>query len=83
MSKETRRQDHTRYMTHKGRRYSYVYRGILVDVRSGYAHPRQKDQQVVIHCPDIERYTKSTSGVRRFIDKFLSTYNPQPNDYPF
>lgn len=83
MSKVTRRQDHHRFMTHKGPRYDFVYRGILVSVRSGYAHPRIKSQQVVVHYPDIEAYYSSTAKVRRHIDKFLATYREKDNGIPF
>lgn len=63
--------------------YNKVYRGILIEVRSGYANARLKSMQVCVHTPDIERYFKSTAGVRRFIDKFLSEYQPIDNGLPF
>jgi hypothetical protein len=65
---------------------SFVYRGILVEVGEGYAFPRRPKgqvQPVCVHTPDVERYFKSTAGVRRFIDKFLSTYKPVDNGIPF
>lgn len=83
MSSITRRQDHSRFIAHKGPRYSFVYRGVLVSVREGYAHPRIKSQQVVIHFPDIEAWSSNTSGVRRAIDRFLAKYQPIDNGIPF
>ena len=67
----------------KRKPYTKVYRGILIEVRTGYANPRLKSMQVCVHTPDIERYFKSTAGVRRFIDKFLSSYYPVDNGIPF
>jgi len=62
---------------------NFIYRGILVEVRGGYAHPRIRNQSVCVHTPDIERYFRSTAGVRRFIDKFLAEYKPVNNGIPF
>jgi len=68
------------------------YRDVLIEVNSVYALP---GYPVVVHTPDVERYFKSTAGVRSTIDKVLAkkTYSgawvdglwvsPDPNDMPF
>lgn len=57
-----------------------MYRGILIQVNGPYSMGKYK---VVVHTPDVERYFKSTAGVRRAIDKFLSSHNPVDNGIPF
>ena len=64
-----------------GKSKTFVYRGILVEVNGPYS--MGKTTSVVVHTPDVERYFRSTAGVRRFIDKFLSTYKPVDNGIPF
>ena len=59
----------------------FVYRGILVQINGPYSIGTTRC--VVVHTPDLERYFISTAGVRRFIDKFLSTYKPVDNGIPF
>jgi hypothetical protein len=59
---------------------SFIYRGIFVDINGAYSF---RERNAVVFTPDIERYFKGTSGVRSFIDKFLSTYKPEPNGIPF
>lgn len=71
----------------KRNKTTFIYRGILVEVGEGFAivdgKPKGRVQPVCVHTPDIERYFKSTAGVRKFIDKFLSTYRPVDNGIPF
>jgi hypothetical protein len=54
------------------------YRGIMIGINSVYSW---KNCRVVVFTPDIERYFKNLSGVKAFIDSFLSRYI-EP-DYPF
>lgn len=51
----------------------FIYRGICVEVNGPYTWKGTR-WKVCIHTPDVERYGRNTSGVRRFIDKFLSTW---------
>lgn len=60
---------------------TFVYRGILVEVNGPYS--MGSTMRVVAHFPDIERYFSSTAGVRKFIDKFLSSYQTIDNGIPF
>lgn len=60
---------------------SFVYRGILVEVNGPYS--MGTTARVVVHTPDVERYFRSTAGVRRFIDKFLASYKPTDNGISF
>ena len=68
------------------------YRDVFIEVNSVYTLP---GRPVVVHTPDIERYFRSTAGVRRVIDQVLAskTYtgawvdgmwmSPDPNEMPF
>ena len=48
------------------KRKQKTYRGIYYELNGPYSWRKYK---CVVFCPDIERYFKSTSGVRKFIDK--------------
>ncbi len=56
----------------KNKKYSYCYRGVLIEVNCGYAHPRMKRQKVCVHVPRVEYYLPSTAGVRAIIDRDLN-----------
>ena len=54
-----------------------VYRGIRIWENHSYTcHHYPKSSRFMIMFPDIECYSKGTSGIRSMIDCFLRTYIP-------
>lgn len=59
------------------KRKSKTYRGVYFELNGPYSFKKFK---CVVFTPDVERYFKSTAGVRRFIDKHFNAIKEIQNE---